>query len=168
VPLSHAKSPDSGDWPCKHFGKTCATQSACSRRIADSPPSRADARIGHRRKRPFVFSVLMPDHPPAARAGRRKPLRLQCNLSSQSYPTISICRDRNRSFDGLAAYDGRQVGAGHRRKNTTRLTLASGNYSRRLRLQPHLAVSSAPPMSMARTAAPYIVLTYAIGTRISG
>src|SRR5258708_3003687 len=39
-PYLMLSSPDfEGGWPCKHFGKTCVTQSACSRRIAHSPPS---------------------------------------------------------------------------------------------------------------------------------
>src|SRR6267143_502685 len=57
--------------------------------------------------------------------------------SNQSYPDYLDLRDRNRSFDGLAAYDAAQVGL-DTGENTTRvwIELASGNYFDVLRLQP--------------------------------
>src|SRR5438876_5336895 len=59
--------------------------------------------------------------------------------SYQSYPDYLDLRDRNRSFDDLAAYDAAQVGL-DTGVNTTRvwIVLVSGNYFDVLRLQPYL------------------------------
>jgi predicted permease len=81
--------------------------------------------------------------------------------SSQSYPDYLDLRDRNRSFDGLAAYDAAQVGL-DTGENTTRvwICLASGNYFDVLRLQPHLGRFFHAPDEHGPNSAPYIVLTY--------
>ena len=59
--------------------------------------------------------------------------------SFQSYPDYLDLRDRNRSFDGLAAFDAAQVGLDNG-ENTSRvwIELVSGNYFDVLRLQPSL------------------------------
>jgi len=81
--------------------------------------------------------------------------------SSQSYPDYLDLRDRNRSFDGLAAYDAGQVGL-DTGENTTRvwICLASGNYFDVLRLQPHLGRFFHASDEHGPNSAPYIVLTY--------
>jgi predicted permease len=82
--------------------------------------------------------------------------------SSQSYPNYLDLRDRNRSFDGLAAYNIRQVAldAG---KNPSRAWVfeVSGNYFDALGIQPYLGRVIHASDEHGANSAPYIVLTYA-------
>jgi predicted permease len=82
--------------------------------------------------------------------------------SYQSYPDYLDLRDRNRSFDDLAAYDAAQVGL-DTGENTTRvwIVLASGNYFDALRLQPFLGRFFHASDEHGPNSAPYIVLTHA-------
>jgi len=82
--------------------------------------------------------------------------------SSQSYPNYLDLRDRNRSFDGLAAYNIDQVAldAG---KNPSRAWVfeVSGNYFDALGIQPYLGRVIHASDEHGANSAPYIVLTYA-------
>jgi predicted permease len=82
--------------------------------------------------------------------------------SYQSYPDYLDLRDRNRSFDGLAAYDAAQVGL-DTGENPSRVwvILASGNYFDVLRLQPYLGRFFHASDEHGPNSAPYIVLSYA-------
>src|SRR6202046_1919906 len=82
--------------------------------------------------------------------------------SYQSYPDYLDLRDRNKSFDGLAAYDAAQVGL-DTGKNPSRvwIILASGNYFDVLRLQPLLGRFFHAADEHGPNSAPYIVLSYA-------
>src|ERR1700723_2630969 len=82
--------------------------------------------------------------------------------SYQSYPDYLDLRDRNKSFDGLAAYDAAQVGL-DTGKNPSRvwIILASGNYFDVLRMQPYLGRFFHAADEHGPNSAPYLVLTYA-------
>jgi predicted permease len=82
--------------------------------------------------------------------------------SYQSYPDYLDLRDRNKSFDGLAAYDAAQVGLDNG-ENPSRvwIILASGNYFDVLRLQPFLGRFFHASDEHGPNSAPYIVLSYA-------
>ena len=104
-----------------------------------------------------VFSVLnalilRPLHVPHAESLYRIQHGSEAS-SNQSYPDYLDLRDRNRSFDGLAAYNAAQVGL-DTGENAARVWVdeVSGNYFDVLAFSRILAVSSTPPMSMARTA----------------
>jgi len=81
--------------------------------------------------------------------------------SYQSYPDYLDLRNRNRSFDDLAAYDAAQVGL-DTGVNTTRvwIVLVSGNYFDVLRLQPYLGRFFHASDEHGPNSAPYIVLSY--------
>jgi predicted permease len=81
--------------------------------------------------------------------------------SYQSYPDYLDLRDRNRSFDDLAAYDAAQVGL-DTGENPSRvwIVLASGNYFDVLRLQPSLGRFFHASDEHGPNSAPYIVLSY--------
>jgi predicted permease len=81
--------------------------------------------------------------------------------SYQSYPDYLDLRDRNKSFDGLAAYDAAQVGL-DKGENPSRVwvILASGNYFDVLRLQPYLGRFFHASDEHGPNSAPYIVLSY--------
>jgi predicted permease len=81
--------------------------------------------------------------------------------SYQSYPDYLDLRDRNRSFDDLAAYDAAQVGLDNG-DNTTRewIVVVSGNYFDVLRLQPFLGRFFHASDEHGLNSAPYIVLSY--------
>src|SRR5438132_110744 len=81
--------------------------------------------------------------------------------SYQSYPDYLDLRDRNRSFDELAAYDAAQVGL-DTGENTARvwIVLASGNYFDVLRLQPFLGRFFHASDEHGPNSAPYIVLSH--------
>jgi predicted permease len=81
--------------------------------------------------------------------------------SYQSYPDYLDLRDRNRSFDDLAAYDGAQVGldAGEDPSRVW-IILASGNYFDVLRVQPFLGRFFHASDEHGPNSAPYIVLSY--------
>jgi predicted permease len=80
----------------------------------------------------------------------------------QSYPDYLDLRDRNRSFDGLAAYTigqaGLETGA---TPSTAWLYEVSGNYFDALRIQPVLGHFFHASDEHGANSAPYIVLTYA-------
>jgi predicted permease len=82
--------------------------------------------------------------------------------SYQSYPDYLDLRDRNKSFDGLAAYDAAQVGLDNG-ENPSRvwIILASGNYFDVLRLQPFLGRFFHASDEHGPNSAAYIVLSYA-------
>ncbi len=82
--------------------------------------------------------------------------------SYQSYPDYVDLRDRNRTFEDLAAYDAAQVGL-DTGENSSRawIILASGNYFDALKLQPHLGRFFHASDEHGSNSAPYIVLTHA-------
>jgi len=79
----------------------------------------------------------------------------------QSYPDYLDLRDRNRSFDGLAAFDISVAGL-DTGENPTRAWayVVSGNYFDALRLQPHLGRFFHASDEHGPNSAPYIVLSY--------
>jgi len=80
----------------------------------------------------------------------------------QSYPDYLDLRDRNRSFDGLAAYNIAAAGL-DTGQDTTRVSVyeVSGNYFDVLGLQPHLGRFFHAADEHGPNSAPYIVLTHA-------
>ena len=82
--------------------------------------------------------------------------------SYQSYPDYLDLRERNRSFDDLAAYDAAQVGL-DTGDNASRvwIELGSGNYFDVVRLQPYLGRFFHASDERGPNSAPYIVLSYA-------
>jgi len=82
-------------------------------------------------------------------------------LGYQSYPDYLDLRDRNRSFDDIAAFDAAQVGldAGGDPSRAW-VFLASGNYFDVLRLQPFLGRFFHASDEHGPNSAPYIVLSY--------
>jgi predicted permease len=81
--------------------------------------------------------------------------------SYQSYPDYLDLRDRNHSFDDLAAYDAAQVGL-DTGENPDRvwMELVSGNYFDVLRLQPSFGRFFHASDEHGPNSAPYIVLSY--------
>src|SRR6516225_8886575 len=81
---------------------------------------------------------------------------------AQSYPNYEDFRDRNRSFDGLAAYAMARVGL-DTGENPARAWLyeVSGNYFDVLNLHPHLGRFFHSSDEHGAGSAPYIVLSYA-------
>src|ERR1700691_2613509 len=81
--------------------------------------------------------------------------------ASQSYPNYLDLRDRNRSFDGLAAYSIAQV-ALDTGENPSLVwgVEASGNYFDALRIQPYLGRVFHASDEHGPGSAPYIVLSY--------
>jgi predicted permease len=79
-----------------------------------------------------------------------------------SYPDYLDLRDRNRSFDGLAAYNINQAGL-DTGENPSRVWVeeVSGNYFDVLRVQPYLGRFFRSSDEHGPNSAPYIVLTYA-------
>ena len=82
--------------------------------------------------------------------------------ASESYPDYLDLRDRNRSFDGLAAYTIDEVGL-DTGDNPSRawLDAVSGNYFDVLGIQPYLGRFFHGSDEHGPNSAPYIVLTYA-------
>ena len=80
----------------------------------------------------------------------------------ESYPDYLDLRDRNRSFDGLAAYRINEAGL-DTGENPSRvfLFLTSGNYFDVLRIQPYLGRFFQASDEHGPNSAPYIVLSYA-------
>ena len=80
----------------------------------------------------------------------------------QSYPDYLDLRDRNRSFDDLAAFSAAAAGLGTG-KDPSRVWVyeASGNYFNVLRLRPYLGRFFNASDERGPNSAPYIVLTYA-------
>jgi len=78
-----------------------------------------------------------------------------------SYPDYLDIRDRNRSFDGLAAYNVEQAGL-DTGENPMRAWASevSGNYFDVLRIQPHLGRLFHPSDENGKNSAPYIVLSH--------
>lgn len=81
--------------------------------------------------------------------------------SYQSYPDYLDLRERNRSFDDLAAYDAAQV-ALDTGENTVRawIGITTGNYFDVLQIQPYLGRFFHASDEHGPNSAPYIVLTY--------
>jgi predicted permease len=80
---------------------------------------------------------------------------------NQSYPDYLDMRDRNRSFESLAAYDIAQAGLNIGR-NPTRSwgELVSGNYFDALRVQPYIGHFFHASDEHGANSAPYVVLSY--------
>ena len=80
----------------------------------------------------------------------------------ESYPDYLDLRDRNRSFDGLAAYSIAQAGL-DTGENPSRVWVeqASGNYFDVLGIQPYLGRFFHASDEQGPNSAPYVVLTYA-------
>ncbi|MBI4472242.1 MAG: ABC transporter permease [Acidobacteria bacterium] len=85
------------------------------------------------------------------------------NLSmTMSYPNYLDLRDRNQSFDGLAAFNVVQAGLDTgANPSSVWVVEASGNYFDVLRLQPHLGRFFHGSDENGPNTAPYIVLSYA-------
>ncbi len=81
---------------------------------------------------------------------------------TQSYPDYLDLRDRNRSFDDLAAYDVAQAALGTG-GSISRVwgVEASGNYFDALRIQPYLGRFFHASDERGANSAPYLVLSYA-------
>src|ERR1700736_6061373 len=81
---------------------------------------------------------------------------------SQSYPDYLDLRDRNHSFDDLAAFSITQVALDTGESpSLTWGVEASGNYFDALRIQPYLGRFFHPSDEHGANSAPYIVLSYA-------
>src|SRR5271169_5757960 len=105
--------------------------------------------------------VLRPLHVPQAadlwaiERGRDKAI-------NHSYPDYLDLRDRNRSFDGLAAYNVTPVGLDTGNNPSGAWTVeVTGNYFDVLRIQPYLGRFFHGADEHGPNSAPYIVLTYA-------
>jgi predicted permease len=84
------------------------------------------------------------------------------NSAAQSYPDYLDLRDRNRSFDSLAAYSIFQVGLDTGDIPTREWVYeVSGNYFDALGLQPHLGRFFHDSDERGPNSAPYIVISYA-------
>jgi predicted permease len=83
-------------------------------------------------------------------------------IGNESYPNYLDLRDRNRSFDGLAAWNVAQAGL-DTGENPSRVWVfeVSGNYFDALGIQPHLGRLIHSSDEHGPNSAPYIVLTYA-------
>jgi predicted permease len=83
------------------------------------------------------------------------------NYGAESYPNYLDLRDRNRSFDGLAAYniDTAGIDTGDSAARVW-VESVSGNYFDVLRLQPHLGRFFHASDEHGPNSAPYIVLTH--------
>ena len=80
---------------------------------------------------------------------------------SQSYPDYLDFRDRNRTFDGMVAYDTMSAALGTRQTTTKNFGyLASGNYFDMLGVQPLLGRFFHANDEHGTNSAPYIVLSY--------
>ena len=83
------------------------------------------------------------------------------NDPSQSYPDYRDLRDRNRSFDGIAAYSVTRAGLDTGGKaSPTWLYEASGNYFDVLGIQPYLGRFFHGSDEHGQNSAPYLVLSY--------
>jgi predicted permease len=84
------------------------------------------------------------------------------NILAQSYPDYRDLRDRNNSFESLAAYGPIQVGFDTGNNEPVRLWgyIASGNYFDTLGIQPYLGRFFQASDEHGPNSAPYIVLTY--------
>jgi predicted permease len=81
---------------------------------------------------------------------------------TESYPDYLDLRDRNRSFDGLAAYNVASVGVDTGNNPSAAWTLeVTGNYFDVLRIQPYLGRFFHAADEHGPNSAPYVVLTYA-------
>src|SRR5215475_4841248 len=87
--------------------------------------------------------------------------RVNVNSAYQSYPDYIDLRDRNRSFDSLAAYNIAQAGL-DTGENPSRVWVyaTSGNYFDVLGIQPYLGQFFHPSDEHGPNSAPYIVLSY--------
>lgn len=84
------------------------------------------------------------------------------NSPEQSYPDYIDIRDRNRSFDSLAAYCIIQVGLDTGDRSTREFIYeVSGNYFDALGIQPYLGRFFSASDERGPNSAPYIVLSYA-------
>jgi predicted permease len=88
--------------------------------------------------------------------------RASDKVGTESYPNYLDLRDRNRTFDGLAAFAIAPVGL-YTGENPSRAWVyeVSGNYFDALGIQPYLGRFIHPSDEHGPNSAPYIVLTYA-------
>ena len=88
--------------------------------------------------------------------------RIGADTPTESYPDYIDLRDRNHSFDGLAAYRIAEAGL-DTGENSAPVFLfeTSGNYFDVLRIQPHLGRFFHDSDERGPNSAPYIVLAYA-------
>ena len=88
------------------------------------------------------------------------------DAANQSYPNYLELRDRNRSFDGIAAYSIAEAGL-NAGENPSRVwvVLASGNFFDALRVQPHLGRFFGPRDESGPNSAPLAVLSYSFWQR---
>jgi predicted permease len=88
--------------------------------------------------------------------------RVGADVPTQSYPDYIDLRDRNRSFDGLAAYRIAEAGL-DTGQNSSPVFLfeTSGNYFDALRIQPYLGRVFHASDERGTNSAPYMVLAYA-------
>lgn len=83
-------------------------------------------------------------------------------VSGQSYPDYLDLRDRNHSFDGLAAYNIAVAGLDNGKEPLRAwIEETSGNYFDVLRVRPYVGRFFQPSDERGPNSAPYIVLTYA-------
>jgi predicted permease len=84
------------------------------------------------------------------------------DVANMSYPNYLDLRDRNRSFDGLVAYNISMVGLDTGGSpSSSWMEIASGNYFDALGLQPYLGRFFHTSDEHGPNSAPYIVLSYA-------
>src|SRR5947209_2987268 len=84
------------------------------------------------------------------------------NAVNQSFPDYLDLRDRNRSFDGLAAYNVTSVGIDTGNNPSASWILeVTGNYFDALGIQPYLGRFFHAADEHGPNSAPYVVLTYA-------
>ncbi|HKR32916.1 MAG TPA: ABC transporter permease, partial [Terriglobales bacterium] len=82
-------------------------------------------------------------------------------VSGQSYPDYLDLRDRNHSFDGLAAYNIAVAGLDNGKEPARAwIEETSGNYFDVLRVRPYVGRFFQPSDERGPNSAPYIVLTY--------
>jgi predicted permease len=88
--------------------------------------------------------------------------RVGADVPTQSYPDYIDLRDRNRSFDGLAAYRIAEAGLDNGKKSSpVFLFETSGNYFDVLRIQPYAGRFFHASDEHGPNSAPFIVLSYA-------
>ncbi len=84
------------------------------------------------------------------------------HFAAQSYPDYLDLRDRNRSFDALAAYNIATAGLEYGKETSPAFVYeASGNYFDALGIQPYLGRFFHGSDEHGANSAPYVVLTYA-------
>jgi hypothetical protein len=125
----------------------------------------SDAGDGYRRKRRCVQRSKWGDPAPAECAAAREPLFTRESASdkntAQSYPDYLDFRDRNHSFDGLAAFGMGQLAINTGEGPSVEWNVeASCNYFDALHIQPFLGRFFHDSDDHGPNSAPYMVLSY--------